>query len=220
MPELIITDDKSHTLFVKELNEHYHSVHGAVGESSVVYIGYGYKYCNADPVSIFEVGFGTGLNVLLTLTESLKDNKVVYYTAIERYPLGNEITCRLNYGLFTGRQGDRYFKMIHNAPWNRPASLTDNFTLTKIEGDFLTYIPSGQYDIIYYDAFGPGKQPEMWSRELIIKSASMLHPDGILVTYSSQGELKRKLKDAGFSLTLLPGPPHKREVIRAVKRKI
>jgi tRNA U34 5-methylaminomethyl-2-thiouridine-forming methyltransferase MnmC len=217
MYELRITSDGSHTIFVPELNEHYHSVYGAVQESSIIFIRNGYETCNADPINILEIGFGTGLNALLTAVQSVKETKSVNYTSIEKYPLDKEIIGSLNHYNFAGEKGREIFDLIHSAPWNIRVDICDNFTLKKVEDDFTKGTLSGKYDLIYFDAFGPDKQPEMWSRELFSAIAAVTNKNGILVTYSAKGEVKRNLQSCGFEVIMLPGPPGKREMMRAVK---
>lgn len=217
MIQLISTSDGSHTLYVPELGEHYHSIHGAVQESEFIFINNGFKFCKADPVNIFEVGFGTGLNALLTSIISKSGKREVYYTAIEKYPLSKQIIASLNHHQFAGSDGREIFNKIHSAPWNKNVNICTNFNLKKIKGDFIFEAPPGKYDLIYFDAFGPDKQPEMWVREIFARIYSSLNNEGVLVTYSSKGEVKRNLKACGFEVKLLPGPPGKREMIRAIK---
>jgi tRNA U34 5-methylaminomethyl-2-thiouridine-forming methyltransferase MnmC len=215
--EIIITSDGSHTIYVPELNEHYHSVHGAVQESEYIFIERGFNECKSDPVSVLEVGFGTGLNVLLTALKSIETNRIVYYTSVEKYPLEKTITDLLNYHMFTGLRGKEIFSLIHAAEWNKCVEIVKNFYLTKTESDLTTDKPTGEYDIIYFDAFGPDKQPEMWTYDIFSAISAVTVKNGILVTYSAKGEVKRILKSCGFEVSLIPGPPGKRQIIRAVK---
>jgi tRNA U34 5-methylaminomethyl-2-thiouridine-forming methyltransferase MnmC len=215
--EIVKTSDGSHTLFVPELNEHYHSVCGALRESETVFIRNGYDYCSREELNILEIGFGTGLNTLLTLLRSLSEKRKVRYTAIEKYPLTDEITAQLNHGTVAGSGGVMLFKLIHSCQWGEEVKINADFTLLKINEDILEYRPAGIYDLIYFDAFGPDKQPELWSREIFRKISDVTTPGGILVTYSCKGAVKRALRESGFSVHLLPGPPGKREVTRAVK---
>jgi len=217
MNELIITADGSHTIYVPELNEHYHSIHGAVQESEFIFINNGYDFCKSDPVFILEIGFGTGLNTLLTAIKSMTGTKEVNYTSIEKYPLDGKMISILNHHQFAGRNGKEIFNLIHSAPWNVNVNIFKNFSLKKIESDFTVGKLSGNYDLIYFDAFGPDKQPEMWTREMFSEISSITNKNGILVTYSAKGEVKRSLRACGFDVTLLPGPPGKRQMIRAVK---
>ena len=218
--QLVITADGSHTLFVPELNEHYHSVNGALRESLIVYLGNGYNYSTANPLSILEIGFGTGLNALLTYMRSSSDRRYVNYTAIEKYPLDNATLWALNHPSITAGESPQAFQLIHNAGWNIAAKLSEFFVIRKIEADFVTDPVEGRFDLVYFDAFGPDKQPEMWKEELFMKIYSALNDHGVLVTYSAKGTVKRALKGCGFDVELLPGPPGKRQVLRAVKKNI
>jgi tRNA U34 5-methylaminomethyl-2-thiouridine-forming methyltransferase MnmC len=217
MNELILTTDGSHTIFVPELNEHYHSIHGAVQESLHIFIKNGLEASNANPVSILEVGFGTGLNALLTAINCSVENREVNYTSVEKYPIDADIINKLNHHQFAGKKGKEIFYMIHSAPWNTMVNICSNFNLKKIETDFTKEPLLGKYDLIYFDAFGPDKQPEMWTRNIFKKISSLTNKNGIFVTYSAKGEVKRSLIASGFGVTLLPGPPGKRQMIRAVK---
>jgi tRNA U34 5-methylaminomethyl-2-thiouridine-forming methyltransferase MnmC len=217
LKKLIITSDGSHTIYVPELNEHYHSVHGAVQESNFIFINTGFESCKSNPVNIFEVGFGTGLNALLTAMKNSSGIKEVNYTAIEKYPVDESTVSLLNYNLFTGEKGREIFDMIHSAPWDKWVKIYKNFNLLKINGDIVDYPIPGKYNLIYFDAFGPDKQPEIWMPEVFETIAAATENNGIFVTYSAKGEVKRNLKACGFEVTLLPGPPGKRQIIRAVK---
>lgn len=214
--KIATTADGSNTLCNTDLNEHYHSVYGAITESSAVFIRNGYRNCNFNPVKIFEIGFGTGLNVLLTLKENLQDNRQVIYDSVDVFPLDDKITGMLNYTP-NDQYLTKFFRVIHSAEWNREIQLTDTFRLRKIEADMVKYTPERQYNLIYFDAFGPCKQPELWGEDIFRKIAGATVPGGILVTYSSKGEVKRILKKCGFIVQLLSGPPHKRQVTRAIK---
>jgi len=216
---IIKTNDGSDTIFVPELNEHYHSVHGAVQESTFIFIKNGFDFCKADPLNIFEVGFGTGLNALLTALKTIGGTREVNYTSIEKYPLSQKIIRSLNHRDYAGENGKSIYNLIHSSPWNIRINICKNFYLTKIKGDFTTTPFSGKYDLIYFDAFGPDKQPEMWTREMFAGIASVTTKGGVLVTYSAKGEVKRNLMSCGFDVELLPGPPGKRQIIRGIKIK-
>lgn len=220
MKEITITGDGSHTLYVPDLNEHYHSIHGAIQESQFIFINNGFDVCKADPLRILEIGFGTGLNVFLTALASLKGSRAVHYTSAEKYPLTKDITDALNYHKFTGEGTRELFDLIHNSPWESDVGICNNFIMRKTESDVTRSIPAGDYDLIYFDAFGPDKQPEMWTKIVFERIASLTNEKGILVTYSAKGELKRNLSDCGFDVSLLPGPPGKRQIIRAEKKQI
>ena len=217
MNQIIKTSDGSDTIFVPELNEHYHSIHGAVQESSYIFINCGFDFCKADPLNIFEVGFGTGLNALLTAIKCMEGDREVNYTSIEKYPI-DEITVKtLNHYQFAGESGKEIYNSIHSANWNERVNICRKFNLMKISGDLTSDVIKGNYDLIYFDAFGPDKQPEMWSKEIFSVLAGVTKINGIFVTYSAKGEVKRNLRACGFEVTLLPGPPGKRQRIRAVK---
>ncbi|HUX96356.1 MAG TPA: tRNA (5-methylaminomethyl-2-thiouridine)(34)-methyltransferase MnmD [Bacteroidales bacterium] len=218
MTEIILTADGSHTLFVPELNEHYHSVHGAIQESEFIFINNGFVACKADPVNILEIGFGTGLNAFLTALKSCAGTRKVHYTSVEKYPLPEEITDSLNYHIFKGEDTRKIFYNLHSSPWNSEVTICDNFILKKIESDITNSFPDGSFDLIYFDAFGPDKQPEMWNSEIFKKIADSTREDGVFITYSAKGEVKRKLRSNGFIVTMLPGPPGKRQIIRADKK--
>lgn len=217
MLNLIKTEDGSHTVFVPGMDEHYHSVHGAIRESEIVFLKNGYHYCTSTPLRIFEAGLGTGLNALLTAIRCTQEKRLVYYTAAEKFPLPGEITERLNYPSFAGKGGKAILDSIHSAPWGEKIEISEYFHFIKIICDLTVTIPSGEYDLIYFDAFGPDKQPEMWTEEVISGISRNTAPNGTLVTYSVKGSVKRVLKSCGFSIYLLPGPPGKREVMRAVR---
>ncbi|MDP4222070.1 MAG: tRNA (5-methylaminomethyl-2-thiouridine)(34)-methyltransferase MnmD [Bacteroidota bacterium] len=215
--EIIITADGSDTLFVPEINEHYHSTLGAVQESDFIFIKNGLGFCTADPVRIFEVGFGTGLNALLSAVYSLKNDRRVYYTSIEKDPLPEYIIKQLNYPEFVDEDGQELFRSIHSCNWNIRQKIHLNFFLEKIDADLLGWDPEGEYDLIYFDAFCPDKQPELWTRDIFTKIEQITVRGGILVSYSVKGEVKRVLRQNGFRVNRLPGPPGKRHILRAIK---
>jgi tRNA U34 5-methylaminomethyl-2-thiouridine-forming methyltransferase MnmC len=215
--KLIITSDGSHTIYVPELNEHYHSIHGAVQESNFIFINSGFETSSADPVNIFEVGFGTGLNALLTALKCCLGTREVNYTAIEKFPVDDSMLSSLNHHLFTVKTGKVISELIHSAPWGKRTRICKNFNLLKINADITDITFNEKYNLIYFDAFGPDKQPEIWTSKVFESIAAATEKDGIFVTYSAKGEVKRNLKACGFAVTLLPGPPGKRQIIRAVK---
>jgi tRNA U34 5-methylaminomethyl-2-thiouridine-forming methyltransferase MnmC len=215
--KIILTSDGSHTIFVPELNEHYHSVHGAVQESSLVYIRNGLEFCKADPVNIFELGLGTGLNVLLSVIYSNENKLRIDYTSIEKYPLPLSVLNTLNHHSFAGEKGKDIFSKIHKSKWDSTEKISEYFNLKKIKGDFVNHNIDGKYDLIYFDAFGPDKQPDIWTVGVFEKISDLTVKGGIFVTYSAKGEVKRLLKANGFKITMLPGPPGKRQMIRATK---
>jgi tRNA U34 5-methylaminomethyl-2-thiouridine-forming methyltransferase MnmC len=217
MVEIILTDDGSHTLFVPELREYYHSVHGAIQESDYIFIKCGLNSSKADHVRIFEVGFGTGLNAFLSGVYASIHNRQIYYASIEKFPLSDKIINSLNYKDLIKKEYNELFGKIHSCRWNVPEVINRNFTLLKIQGDLLTEEIPGNFDLIYFDAFGPDKQPELWTDDVFNKISGLTVQNGILVTYSVKGEVKRSLKKNGFKVTRIPGPPGKRHILRAVK---
>ena len=217
---LILTGDGSSTLFVPSLDEHYHSTFGAIRESQHIFIEAGFHaYTPKEtPCRIFEVGFGTGLNAFLTLLETEKSGIPVHYTSIESNPLEPSIVNELNYPELLGQENNSFFKDLHDAPWNRDVAVTKNFILHKISGKIEEHnLPEGVFDLVYFDAFGPDVQPELWTENIFKKIYRSMKSGSILVTYSVKGSVKRALKSAGFTLEKLPGPPGKREITRATK---
>jgi tRNA U34 5-methylaminomethyl-2-thiouridine-forming methyltransferase MnmC len=212
-----LTSDGSHTLYVPELDEHYHSHFGAVTESKHIFINAGLGSIEGESVALLEVGFGTGLNALLTALYASEHSIKVNYTSLEKYPLSPAVISQLNYGSLTGEGGVELFGAIHAAPWDTPSVISEWFTLHKTVSDLTTDQPEGLFDIVFFDAFGPDKQPEMWSMAVMSKIAAVMHAGSIFVTYSAKGSLKRMLRALGMEVTLLPGPPGKRVFTRAVK---
>jgi tRNA U34 5-methylaminomethyl-2-thiouridine-forming methyltransferase MnmC len=218
--ELKTTADGSHTLFVPELNETYHSVHGAIQESQHVFIKNGLHYFNnKETISILEIGFGTGLNALLTLLAIENSSQKVDYISLEKFPLPNELVQQLNYPTQLKLDTDqkKIFNHLYICEWNALTPITNNFNLLKIDKDLADFQYETIFDIVYFDAFAPEKQAELWISEIFLKIYDFLKPKGILVTYCAKGVVKRTIKFVGFQLETLPGPPGKREMIRAVK---
>lgn len=221
MRQLITTSDGSHTLFVPELGEHYHSVHGAVQESMHVFIKHGLEAIAAGdgPLHIFEMGLGTGLNLLLTALQPLE--RPVHYVSVEAYPVSTEEAASLNYGnLFVDHpEAATLLKTIHTLPWNKPKELKPNFTLHKIHAKLaeIAWPTLPHFNLVYFDAFAPDAQPGLWTEEVFQAIYNQLAPGGLLVTYCAKGSVRRALKSAGFSIEKLPGPPGKREMTRATK---
>jgi tRNA U34 5-methylaminomethyl-2-thiouridine-forming methyltransferase MnmC len=215
------TKDGSTTLFVPELNEHYHSVHGALQESLHVFIKMGLEATleRQPSVRLLEVGFGTGLNALLTLQHTLISGADVHYDTLEKYPLTPQVVAQLQFNRFIlNPELLDFFNPLHTAPWEQPVSITPHFTLRKLETDLEAFAPAPEsYDLIYFDAFAPEKQPHLWTDAIFQKMYDCLAPGGTLVTYCAKGSFKRSLKAAGFTVEALPGPPGKREMTRGVK---
>lgn len=217
--EVVQTEDGSHTLYVPELDENYHSVKGAIQESRHVFINAGFMNLDKSNVKIFEVGFGTGLNALLTYLEAQKNNINVTYHAIEKFPLDNKLLKKLNYINILGRKSKIPFEKIHNSQWNINLKISDFFCLKKIKADLNLYDFSNGYDLIYFDAFAPDVQPEIWCENNFSKIKNAMNPNGILTTYSSKSSVRGTLEKVGFEVEKLPGPPGKREIIRATVLK-
>ena len=215
---LKLTEDGSHTLYVGKLNEHYHSTHGAIRESMHVFIKQGLLTLNAKSVRILEIGFGTGLNTLLTISEAFRRNLVIYYHAVEKYPLTEPEFSKLNYENLLEASPEGLLQKIHGCPWNEAVKISEDVTLYKEESDFRSMRPPSKLNLVYFDAFSPEKQPELWSRDIFEKIAELTDPGAVLVTYSSKGEVRRTLLSSGFEVEKVSGPPGKREMIRAVKR--
>ena len=217
MQKIVKTGDGSHTIFAPGINEHYHSIHGAVQESMHIFIKNGFDFCTANPVNILEIGFGTGLNALLTALRSIEVNKKVIYTTVEKYPL-DEITVKaLNYNNIVGQNHQSLFGKIHSSPWNADARICNNFIINKIQEDLTTIELPGSYDLIYFDAFSPDKQPEMWTSKIFRMISDVTVKNGTMVTYCVKGGVKRILLSSGFRVSLIPGPPGKRHILRAIK---
>lgn len=213
---ITITEDGSSTIFMEEMDEHYHSSHGAIQEAKHVFIKQGFEYLNLPEISIFELGFGTGLNALLTLKQANETRIKVEYFGIEAYPVELDLVKDLNYTKSIGY--DLEFKLMHEVSWGLKNQITDFFSLTKIDKKVQFYeAQNQQFDLIYFDAFGHRAQQELWDISILAKMYNWLKPDGILVTYAARGQFKRDLKSLGFKVEALPGPPGKREMTRAIK---
>ncbi len=216
--EIQITDDGSATLYLPQLDEHYHSVKGAITESRHIYRDCGYLFRASQspgPVTILEIGLGTGMNAAVTAMAA-NDLSPVRYIALELYPLSLEEVDSMQLDRFVD---PRLLRDLHQCPWDGPRQLTPAFTLEKRRCDFTQCdLPSG-IDVVYFDAFAPEKQPEMWSPELFRRIFHAMNPGGVLTTYCAKGCIRRMLSAIGFSVERLPGPPGgKREIIRAIRR--
>jgi len=212
------TIDGSDTLYSMEMNESYHSLNGAVQESKHIFIEAGLHQIKKQDIRIFEVGFGTGLNAFLTWEDALKNNLNIKYDAIELFPVSNTIIESLNYQMFVPELSSDAFLELHKVPWDTEQMVELNcFYLNKIKGDFTAFNFTNKYDLVYFDAFSPDKQPQMWEENLFKKIFNTLNDNGIIVTYSAKGEIRRRLLRCGFKVERIPGPPGKREMLRAIK---
>lgn len=212
------TEDGSPTIYLPELDEHYHSVHGAIQESSHIFIQAGLRSLPAGHIRILEVGFGTGLNAFLTLLETFNNpNLSIEYFTVERSPLSTDITEQLDYPHLLAPDRADLFAALHRAPWDKPVNITSAFTLHKIEGDIATVPLPDDINLIYFDAFAPEKQPEMWQQSIFDRISRHTAPQGVVVTYCAKGDVRRGWQAAGFRMEKLPGPPGKRHILRGIK---
>ena len=216
-PEHIVTENGSSTFYLPELQEHYHSKFGAVQESCLVFIKHGFHEVKRECFNILEVGFGTGLNALLTFLEN-NDRYEIFYHGIDLYPLDKKIISKLNYPEVLGCS-DQLFKKIHEAKWNAKTRISGKTVLFKEKADFTGLSLENRYHLVYFDAFAPEVQPEMWDHDIFKKIHHAMADHSILTTYCAKGKVKRTLVKTGFIIEKLPGPPGKREIIRARKIK-
>ncbi len=214
--QLVTTGDGSVSIFLPQFNEHYHSHHGAVQESKHVFMKMGWEEAikGKSSIEILEIGFGTGLNAWLVMQESKKkESPEVYYSAIEAYPVAPGIASQLNY---CSPEEKSEFLLLHNdEDWNQGVSVLPKFALEKMKDTLSEFFPFRKYDLVFFDAFAPRVQPEMWTKEVFDKLFAAMNPGGILVTYCSKGEVRRNMIAAGFEVEKVPGPPGKREMLRA-----
>ncbi|WP_298612746.1 tRNA (5-methylaminomethyl-2-thiouridine)(34)-methyltransferase MnmD [uncultured Odoribacter sp.] len=223
--QFIHTEDGSTTLYVPALNEHYHSIHGAIQESVHIFIHTGIEfYLRNNPpvtilsgVNILEAGFGTGLNAYLSFVYAEEQKIRIQYHSIEKYPLSIEETKQLNYKAQIPAKNPDIFDELHSCPWERENAISPVFSLHKYRQDFREIRFESRFDIIFFDAFNPEIQPYLWTEDVFQNFYKALKPQGILVTYCVKGIVKQALRKVGFTLKKLPGPPGKREILRAQK---
>ena len=216
---ILCTNDKSFTISNIDFGETYHSVHGAIQESRQIYIDLAlmpFLNKNLPEINVFEMGFGTGLNCFLTYV--LSKNVVINYNTIEKFILPSDILKQLNYSSLISENDKHIFEEIHKCSWNLEKKISENFRLFKIQNDILDYnFPENHYDIVYYDAFSPETQPELWTESIFSNLYNALKINGILVTYSAKGSVRRAMQSVGFTVERLPGPLGKREMLRGRK---
>lgn len=216
---VIDTEDNSKTLLIDNTDITYHSRHGAVTESNHIFIKNGLEALkNKKSISVFEMGFGTGLNALLACQYSVSNNTAVTYHTIEKYPISNKELNAISSSSEKQAFSDN-FKALHECEWELPCQINANFNITKFNADLIDHIlKANTYDIIFFDAFGPKFQPNLWQPPILKKLYHSLKNNGLLLTYCAQGQFKRDLKTVGFIVENLPGPPGKREITRAIKQ--
>ena len=215
--EIQITDDGSTTIWLKDIDEHYHSVKGALTEANHIYRDAAFKFRHkGEPLRLLEIGFGTGLNAAVTAMAA-EEGRPVHYLSLEKYPLDAEILGEMHYDAVIPSD---LWQAIHQAEWNRAVQISSCFTLEKRCADFLAdELPHG-IDVVYFDAFAPEKQPEMWGRRTFERLYEAMNPGAILTTYCAKGAIRRLLQDVGFKVERLEGPPGgKREILRATKKQ-
>ncbi len=220
--KIIITDDGSSSIYLPELDEIYHSKHGAIQEAYHVFIQHGLDlFDDASEINILEIGFGTGLNCLITFLEAKKRNLIINYDGVEAYPLKAEEISQLNYKQQLNIQNEsKVFEKIHIVSWNEKQIIASDFLLIKRKQFIESIDDKNKFDLIYFDAFGAEVQPELWTELIFKKMYDSLKNKGILVTYSAKGSVRRAMQSAGLLVERLPGPPGKREMLRGVKHSI
>jgi tRNA U34 5-methylaminomethyl-2-thiouridine-forming methyltransferase MnmC len=217
--ELRLTEDGSHTLHAAMVDECYHSTHGAIQESMHIFIDAGLRLMHKKELTIFEVGFGTGLNAFLAAQFAEQNQCDIRYISIEKYPVPVADAQKLNYADCIDPAQRTFFETMHQCRWNESYRLSPHFELKKIKGDFTSYLHTDTYDLVFFDAFSPEKQPEMWTAEVFGELYRHCHSGAILTTYCAKGAVKRNLLSAGFRVEKVPGPPGKREFLRGVKNE-
>ena len=218
--EVIETGDGSKTIRIIDLDENYHSTHGALQEAEHVFIKNGLlEFINKSQISIFEMGFGTGLNAFLSAIKANDLKLKIEYTGIEAFPVSIDELNQLGYHDIAGESNSDLYNKLHETLWGEMNEISEWFSLRKINDQLqLINFDNESFDIVYYDAFGPRAQEEMWSIELFQKMYDSIKEGGFLVTYCAKGQVKRNMKAVGFEVEPLPGPPGKREMTRAWKR--
>jgi len=216
--EILTTNDGSTTIHLPDWDESYHSKHGAIQEAYHVFIKSGLSLFEGKPVSILEIGFGTGLNAFITYLESQKVNQTIDYVGVEAYPVQVEEALQMNYvsELNASNEKDVFDKM-HQISWEEKHTISSNFSLIKRKQFFQDITDENAFDLIYFDAFGFRVQPELWSLEIFKKMYAALKPNCVLVTYACRSSIKNTMLECGFKVEKLPGAPGKREMLRAIK---
>ncbi|QVY64123.1 tRNA (5-methylaminomethyl-2-thiouridine)(34)-methyltransferase MnmD [Polaribacter sp. Q13] len=213
--EILITSDGSSTIHLPDWNEQYHSKNGSINETYHVFINSGLSQVTEDKVAILEIGFGTGLNCFITYLEARKD---IDYVGVEAYPVTPEEVEKMNFiAVLEAEKESETFKKMHTVSWEEKHQISDTFSLTKRKQFFEDIEDKDAFNLIYFDAFGARVQPQLWTVEIFQKMYDSLKENGILVTYSAKGSVRRAMQEVGFVVERLPGPPGKREMLRATK---
>lgn len=218
--DAILTEDGSYTLFNNKIGEHYHSIHGAIQESQHVFIKSGLAHCKEKEIHIFEIGFGTGLNAFLAYKYGKENNIRIHYTTIEAFPIDIQTAEKINYGLTEKEK--KVFMSLHKDNWGRSLDIDENFSIEKINEDLSKFILRKTFqkkliNVIFFDAFSPEVQSDLWEKQVFEYLYNSLSLGGILTTYCAKGYVRRNLKEVGFEVERLAGPPGKREILRAQK---
>lgn len=217
--KVVKTADGSTTIYIEDWNENYHSSHGAIQEAYHVFIKHGLDlFENASSLSILEIGFGTGLNAFITLLEAENRNLKITYDGVEAYPVAQEELEALNYvEELNAEDKTALFSKLHQTPWETYQELSSGFSINKRQQFFSEIEDQNTFNLIYFDAFGARVQPDLWTEEIFKKMFEALKPGGVLVTYAAKGSVRRAMLSVGFLVEKLPGPPGKREMLRATK---
>ena len=216
--EIIKTSDGSTTIHIPEWNEQYHYIHGAIQEANHVYIQHGLNYKTINEIAVLEIGFGTGLNSFMTFLEAQEKKLFIEYVGVEAYPILEEELLKLNYvAELDATQFTKIFESFYSCSWEEKHQITPNFSLLKRKQFFHEIDDENKFDVIYFDAFGARVQPELWTEGIFLKMFLALKSKGVLVTYAAKGSVRIAMQSVGFRVERLPGPPGKREMLRAVK---
>ncbi|WP_282165929.1 tRNA (5-methylaminomethyl-2-thiouridine)(34)-methyltransferase MnmD [Cellulophaga baltica] len=217
--KIITTSDGSTTIQIVDWNEQYHSIHGAIQEAYHVFITKGLSLYKDRAMAILEIGFGTGLNALITYIEAQNFNLKIDYTGVEAYPVSPEEIKQLNYiEQLEAQKFQEEFDKMHASEWEKSIAISSTFSLLKQQKDFMQITDKAAYDLIYFDAFGARVQPELWTEEIFKIMYAALNNNGVLVTYAAKGSVRRAMLAVGFEVERLDGPPGKREMLRATKK--
>lgn len=216
--EIQLTDDGSTTIHLPDWNENYHSTHGAIQEANHVFLKNGLDAISLTKIAVLEIGFGTGLNCFITFLAAQKKNCFVDYVGVEAYPVSKEEKAKLNYVTeLKAESKEAVFDQMHSCSWGKKHEVSSNFLLTKRQQFFKDIDDVNCFDLVYFDAFGAEHQPQLWTVAIFEKMHIALKINGILVTYSAKGSVRRAMQEVGFSVQRLQGPPGKREMLRGTK---